>query len=270
MTDVLRLARIEVRRLARLPRTWILLGLFALALVLFGYLAVRAVLSVLATDAAADPALLAESSERAALLAPARLVDNVAAQIGSLLPVLAVLLGAASVRSDHRDHLLRLLVARGVPRHQLALSRLLAQAVFAVVAALVGFGAALLGAIVVHGTAGGLPQPAQVAGLVAIVAVAWLGWAALGLAVATAARSTHAATALAVSWLLVSGWLPSAAQASGLVGQIARRLPTELAATALQALAAGATAPAAWALLIGFVGTGAGLTLWRAVRQPLA
>ena len=226
--------RAEVRRAVRSRPVGLALVLSTTATVVVGYLAVRALLGLVDGSDGPGPA---EISSRIGELSPARLREGMATVTSQTLPVAALICGGLLVRADYRDHLLRLLVGRGLSRRVVAVGKIAALAVLSVVASTLTTAAALVCAVALtQGTPRWvLTSPGDLAVLVSVGAASWLVWSLLGLFVSALLRSGHAATVVAVVWLLTSGPVLALAAQGGPAGLLHRLSP----ATAVHELLLG-------------------------------
>ena len=225
--------RAEVRRAARSRAVGLALLLSMTATVVVGYVAVRALLGLVESDGPSP----AEISSRIGELSPARLREGMATVTSQTLPVAALICGGLIVRADYRDHVLRLLVGRGLSRRTVAIGKIAALAALSVVASSLTVAAALVCAVVL---AQGTPRwvltsPGDLTVLVAVGAASWLVWSLLGLFVSVLLRSGHAANGVAVVWLLTSGPVLALAAQGGPAGLLHRLSP----ATAVHELLLG-------------------------------
>lgn len=176
MTPSLRLARMELELGARSPRTLLLLGAFAALSVAVGTLGINA---LAASDAPRVTALATRPDYVIAALV------LLVAMLGPAVPLMAV---ADAVATARERGVLRVLLAQPMRRRSVVLGMFLGR----------GGPAALTGAagVLVGVAAGGIALPAPVAAqLAALVGLLFLAYAAWGMLVGSAARSSGEAIA---------------------------------------------------------------------------
>lgn len=246
MTTVVAL---ELRRLTSRRST----GLVALAtvvgVVLFGFVLLGAIASLVETDAGMDASTRSEISTRVAQLAPQHLPTILADVTVQLAPSLGLLAGTIVASADLRLGLIRLFVAGGISRTSLLAGKHVAAGCLACGLALVSLvtaGACSL--VAAAGSPWTAPATGSVLAVLGVVVVVWCTFAAAGLALTVAARSGVAGFVAAVAVFVTGGGLAAAASADGWVGTSFALLPTGLAETAVRAAAAGT---GAWLPVLG-------------------
>lgn len=246
MTEVIAL---ELRRLTARRSTGLLALAAVVGVVLFGFVLLGAIASLVETDAGMDASTRAEIGTRVAQLAPQHLPTILADVTVQLAPSLGLVAGTIVASADLRLGLVRLFVAGGVSRAALLTGKHVAAACLAALLALVSLVTAGVCSLVeAAGSSWTAPAAGTVLAVLVVVVVVWCTFAALGLALTVAARSGVAGFVAAVAVFVTGGGLAAAAGAGGWVGTAFALLPTGLAETAVRGAAAGTDA---WLPVLG-------------------
>ncbi|HSX68854.1 ABC transporter permease [Nocardioides sp.] len=238
-----------------------LLG-YAGIVVLLGYAIVWLALTVMAREASTDTALAAELAERRALLTTGHVLDNLPAPLATFLPVAALIVGGQFLRTEFRSGLLAFLAARGVARSSLALAKAIALFLVGLTTAAGTIAVGLASSWVVTGHVDGFPPVGPLAAFVLIFALTWTWWGAVGMIVTTVTRSSHAATALAVIWLVAGSVVAQLSTGNHVAARLLHWTPPELSARAWQATDGAASGLPALLVLAGHVA----VAVWAAQR----
>jgi ABC-type transport system involved in multi-copper enzyme maturation permease subunit len=216
--------RAELLKLRRRPATWVLAGVYVIAVLVFNYL----FLYLLIRSGQMEQAGGAVDADQVLLdLLPTGLTSAVVSSAASFGASVALILGALAVGSEYGWGTVKTVAVQRPGRGAIAVGRLASVAVVALGYALVAAVTAIVASFAIGALESADLAPPPAVELIASVGSAWLlltVWATLGMALATLFRGTGLAIGLGLVWALVveslAASFPLPGRAGDLVGRV--------------------------------------------------
>ncbi len=193
----------EVLKLRKRPATWVLGLIFAVVVILFGYL-FNYLFAVNAPEETAPPPEIVEASRQ--FLLPESFVVNALINFASFGSALTLILGALAVGSEYGWETFKVVLTQRPGRLGFFLGKLLAIGVVLLVLTAVILGVGALASYAIAGLEEASVEWPSFADLVRGIGAGWLilaTFAALGIGLSTLFRSTALAIGLGLVYLLV-------------------------------------------------------------------
>ena len=226
----------ELFKLRRRPATWVLLGVYAIAVLLLNYLLLYILIRTGQFEEAGPGVDVRQVRDG---LLPAAVPSSVVSSAASFGAPVALILGALFVGSEYSWGTVKTIAVQRPARTTIAVGQLLSVTLIVLLYAIVATITAVVASLVVAALESQSAAAPPLGEVVAATGAAWLVlivWAALGMALATVFRGTGLAIGLGLVWALVVESIAASLPLPGRIGDVLGRV---LLGTNSNALAAG-------------------------------